>query len=174
MPIQAVSDPELVQKLQASIEGLVDKPWNFNVQELARRHWLAVPSEKGRHFDDPEAENTAKAMQVLGCRECFAVATEPVGNYPHCYSVPATKEGLRDFSDECAGLNFVLVPGNETFAVLCTSEDYNIHAGPPHFVAQALGADIQTARTRFREFASDEWWQGRLLKVAERYEQVKA
>jgi len=172
--IQAISDPKIVQKLASMIEGMVDKPWHLNSDWIAMKKWVAVPVEKGRHFEEGEAEATAQALQAMGCEECFAIATEPMGEYPHCYRVPATKEGLLDFSSECASLNFVLTPEEQSFAILCTSEDYNVVAGPLAFVERVLGADIQTARRKFLEVASDEWWEGRLLEVARRYEELSS
>lgn len=170
--IQAVSDPKIIQRLQSTIERLVKKPWHLNTDWIADKKWVAVPVEKGRHFEEEEAKTISHTLLLFGYTECFAIATEPMGNYPRCYLVPPTKEGLIDFSKECAGLNFVLIPENLSFAILCTSENYNIFAGPSDFVEKAVGTDIATARIKFREVASDEWWEGRLLKVARKYEEI--
>ena len=48
-------------------------------------------------------------------------------------------------------------------------EDYNLIAGPEQFVTACLRTDVQDARARFRRFAADPWFEGRLLEVAERY-----
>lgn len=170
--IQALSDTIMIQRLESMIEGLIDKPSHLNTDSIAKKRWVAVPVEKGRHFEEDEVEIISRAIQVLGYTECFAIATELIGEYPRCYRIPMTKEGLIDFSQECAGLNFILVPEDLSFAILCTSEDYNIFAGPLRFVESALGVDLSTARMKFREVASDAWWKGRLLEVANKYEGI--
>lgn len=170
--LQVISDPILVRSLQSKVESIVDGPWHLKSSLMRNGNWIAVPVEKGRHFEEAQADAVSDALQAVGCTECFAVATEPTGEYPSCYMVAPTKEGLLAFSWECAGLNFALIDGNPSFAILCTSEDYNIVAGPPDFVETAIGSDIQSARRAFRDFASDEWWEGRLLTVADRYEHL--
>lgn len=170
--IQAISDQKIIQRFQSAIERLVEKPWHLNPDWIANKKWIAVPMEKGRHFEEEEAKTISHALLFFGYTECFAIATEPMGDYPHCYLVPPTKEGLLDFSKECAGLNFILVPENMSFAILCTSENYNIFAGPSDFVEKAIGTNIAAARAKFREVASDEWWEGKLLEIAEKYEKI--
>lgn len=170
--IQAVSDPHMLQKLAAMIADVTDPPWHLKPEWIVKQGWVAVPVEKGRHFEANEAETVSQALQALGCTECLAIATEPMGEYPHCYRVPCTKEGLLDFSHACAGTNFVLIPEDLSWAILCTSEDYNVFAGPLALVESALGTDISTALARFRAVAADAWWESRLLEVLKKYTEL--
>ena len=169
--MKIISDTALIQSLLSKVENVLDPPWHLESAWLRRENWLAVPVEKGRHFEEPAAETVSRALQDIGCNECFAVATELMGGYPSAYTLPPTKEELIALSVECAGVNFALIDENLAFTILCTTEDYNLVAGPPDFVETAVGMDIKTARRAFRHFASDEWWEGRLLEVADRYEQ---
>jgi hypothetical protein len=170
--IKVVSDPSLIHKLESKLEHVVEKPWHLKEDWIRKNNWAAVPVEKGRHFEEAEAEATSHALRTIGCTECSAIATEPLGESPNCYRIAATKEGLLAFSRECAGLNFALIDENLSFIILCTSEDYNIVAGPSSFVESVLGLDLNTARKRFRDFASDAIWEGQLLATAERYERL--
>jgi hypothetical protein len=74
------------------------------------------------------------------------------------------------FSEQCAGLNCLLLPADASWAILFTSEDYNLIAGPSDFVQQVLGDSLQAAWTRFEAFAADAiGWRNSLLQVAARY-----
>jgi hypothetical protein len=172
--IQAVANADVVRQLEAMAAQVFDEPWHLRAAWIIDRGWIVVPVEKGRHFEEDDAARTARAMRGFGYEQCYAVATEPMDDDPHAYSVPATRDGLIDFSRTTAGLNFILIPQDLSFAVLCTSEDYNLYAGSRDFVELALGTDVDSARAQFREIAADEWWQGRLLQVSERYEALSA
>jgi hypothetical protein len=169
-----VFDPSEVRVVTARAKRLVAGPWDLDTEQIARAGWVAVPAEKGRHVEEEEAPALARAMRDAGHEYVYAVATEPMGEHPSAYRVGATAAGLLKFSDECFGLNFVLVPADASFAVLCTTEDYNLYAGPADFVRRALGTEIEAARAAFREYASHEWWEGHMLEVARRYGDAQA
>ena len=164
-----VYDPAEVRRLTTKARSLVAEPWHLNTESIASEGWIVVPTEKARHFEEAQAQALARAMREREHEHCYAVATEPTGVHPQVYRMAATATGLLKFSEECAGLNCIVLPDAASFAVLCTSEDYNLYAGPADFVRRALGTDIATARASFLEYASDEWWEGRLLEVAQRY-----
>lgn len=84
--------------------------------------------------------------------------TDEVGQGPLVYRVPVTEEGLLSFSKECLGLSALLVPDDESFAILCTTDDHYVVAGPRSFVSIAVGGDIAAAREAFFSFASDTAW----------------
>jgi hypothetical protein len=170
--MQVISDNTLSESLRSKAERIVDPPWHLKTNWLREHGWTAVPVEKGRHFEEEAAETVAEALQAVGLAECFAVATEPMGEYPSAYRLAPTKEDLLAFSAECAGLNFVLIDEALSFAILCTADEYNVVAGQFDFVRIAVGMNIKAAREAFREFASDEWWEGRLLQVADKYERL--
>lgn len=167
--LQVMAGP-VVDRLESAAKEMIDQPWHLSLRWLQERGWVAVPVEKGRHFEPEEAERVAHVLRAAGYQQLYAVATEPMGQHPSCYLLPATRPGLQEFSEETASLNFILLPETCSFAILCTSEDYNIFAGQAGLVEGLIGQGIEAGRADFRELASDEWWQGRLLQVADRYE----
>jgi hypothetical protein len=169
---RSVTDQKLIDRLETNIAPLLDGPWLLRGEALARRLWTAVPVEKGRHVEPKDAQRLASAIRQETPTPCYALATEPTGEQPRAYEVVASENGLLDFSHECAGLNFILVPLNLAFALLFTSEDYNVYAGPRRFVEAALGTSIRNARAAFHQYAADPWWKGRLLKVHQQYESI--
>ena len=168
--LRPMTDQKLIDQLETGAALLLDGPWHLRQEALASRAWTVAPTEKGRHVEPEEAERIAAAIRQETSAPCYALATEPAGGQPRCYEVPASEEGLLGFSHECAGLNVILVPSDFAFAVLFTSEDYNVYAGTKRFVEAALGVSLPVARAAFQQFADDPWWEGRMLEVHKRYE----
>lgn len=172
--IEPVTDPKQVERALSLIEDVVEKPHHLRSEWIIRHGWAAVPVESAYHFYEREAEWIAEAATGMGCYECLAVATEPLLPAEMCYRVPMTQEGLLDFSWKCTGLNYVLLPEDRSFAVLCASDSYFIVAGPSDFVTKAVGSSIPTARKMFLRFADDPLQQeperSHLVEVAKRYE----
>jgi hypothetical protein len=165
-----VTDPKLIERLEASVSPLLDGPWHFRGEALTQRSWVATPVEKSRHVEPEDVERIAAAILKETSAPCYALATEPSGSQPRCYEVAASEEGLLSFSHECAGLNFILIPPDFAFALLFTSEDYNVYAGSKRFLEMALGKSLPEARAAFLRYADDPWWEDRLLEVHKRYE----
>jgi hypothetical protein len=172
--IEPITDPVEIDRLALLVEEVVEKPFHLRPEWLRKNRLAAVPVESASHFYEREAEWLAQAARSIGCGECFAVATEPLENTVLCYRVPATQEAFLAFSRECFSLNYVLIPEDRSFAVLCTSEDYYVVAGSQSFVTKAAGSGIDTARKMFLRAANDITLPGadreRLLAVAKRYE----
>src|SRR5438034_10996889 len=158
MQIEPINDPSEIARILAMSDEVVEKPWHLKQDWVALHNWVAVPVESASHFYERDAELLSQAMASLGCSECFAVATERLENSILFYRVLTTLDGLLEFSHETTALNFVLLPDDRSFAVLCTSEDYYIVAGPRNFVAKAVGTTIDTARKMFLRFADDQTW----------------
>ena len=172
--LQPVNDQVLGAELEAAIDAAIERPWHIRPEFAARKNWLVVPVEKGRHFEPDDADRVARAMRSAGASSCFGVATEPTGPDPCCYAVPPSAAALLEFSDIFAGLNAALLPRDVAWLVLCTTEDYNLYAGPEAFVSACLETTVDRARAAFAKVAADPWWEGRLLTVARRYEDVPA
>lgn len=170
---RAVTEQKVIERLEASITPLLDGPWHLRPEVLlARQAWTATPVEKGHHVEPEDAARIAAAIQQETSAPCYALATEPTGSHPRCYEITASEEGLLSFSHECAGLNFILVPADLAFAILFTSEDYNVYAGTRRFVETALGTSLPEARAAFHQYADDPWWEDRMLEVHKRYESL--
>lgn len=166
---RTVTDQKLIDRLETSIALLVEGPWHLRAEQLRQRSWVAMPVAKGRHIEPEDAERLAAVIQRETSAPCYALATEPAGGQPRCYEVVASMDGLLKFSQECAGLNFILIPLDLAFVLLFTSEDYNVYAGPRQFVEAVLGTSSPEARAAFLQYADDPWWKGRLLEVHRRY-----
>src|SRR5258708_4268116 len=117
-------DPNEVSYCMALTRPILESPGHLSETWLMKRGWVAVPAESALHFDDGQASLLATAMQMAGCSVCFAVAAEPLQNFPCCFRVKASQKGLLAFSRECSHFNFVLIPGDLSFVVLCTVFDY--------------------------------------------------
>lgn len=167
-----ITDQQLIDRLAGLVAPLFDQPWDLRGETLVRKSWVAVPVERGRNIEVEDAPRIATAIRRHTSVACYAVATEPAGDEPMAYEVPVTEDGLLDFSHECFGLNFILMPADLTFALLFTSEDYNLYAGPKDFVESVLGTSIAAAREAFRIYADDPWWQGILLDVHRYYDSL--
>ena len=164
-----VRETQLIEAIDSRLGGLIDPPWHLHLPACQARGWQVVPREKGRHFEEAEAALLVAAALKTNVSRCFARATEPTGELTGCYQFAPLMSGFLAFTDECATLNFAIVPEPFSFLVLCTSEDYNLYAAPLELLEVMLGSNIPDARAKFRAYADDPWWKGRLLAVAKRY-----
>ena len=156
LPFSPINDQRQCSNLLLT-QDIVDKPGHLNTDWLLNNKWALCLVESASHFDKSDADKISHALKIIGCEKCFAVATEHLDNFPHCFQLSATSEGLLDFSDECGHLNFVIVPKNRSFAILCTVYDYFIVAGNLEFVNCAVGGDMKAARAKFNEVTPNDW-----------------
>jgi len=136
--------------------------------------WDEIPGKGILHFLDRDAEWIAQAGQESGHSHCIAVAFGDAGVPTSAHSVPMTSEGLVEFSLQCAGVPYLLTTEEGAFAILCTTSNYNIVAGPYRFVCKSIGASIDAVRDEFRITAKCEDGElGELLQsVSARYEAI--
>ena len=172
--LTSIIDPKDIHKLDLVIQDIIDSPGHLKVDWLINNKWIAVPVESASHFNIIDAEVISHALQTINCEYCFAIATEPFANFPRHFQVSTTSEALLNFSKQCSHFNFVLIPEDLSFAILCTVYDYYIVTGSSKFVKQAVGGSLEVAQTKFNEFASDNCWKGRLLEVAKRYKGISS
>lgn len=169
--IEPITDPD--EDAASLIEDVVERPHHLRSEWIIRQGWTTVPMESAYHFYEREAEWLSEAAIASGHNECLAVPTEDFNPALPCYRVPMTQEGLLDFSWTCTGLNYVLIPEDRFFVVLCASDSYFIVAGPTDFVRKAIGTSIETARKMFLRYADDRLWpesdRRHLVDVAKRY-----
>jgi hypothetical protein len=155
--LTSIFDPKKINRLDLMIQDIIDSPGNFKVDWLIHNKWIAVPVESASHFNRSDTEIISHALQTINCAYCFAIATEPLANFNRYFQVSTTSEGLLTFSKQCSHFNFVLIPEDLSFAILCTVYDYYVVAGSSKFVEQVVGGSIEVARTRFNKFASDDF-----------------
>lgn len=164
------------QNALALIPGILDGSRMLNIDWLASRGWVAVPRESANHFDENDAVAISRAAELLECSGCYAVSIDLLLNSPPypLYWVPLTEEALINFNGDFRGhFNYILIPSNIDFTILCTTDDHFVIAGPKKFVETALASDIETARNLFDEFAADALWPSKtrefLLTIAKHY-----
>lgn len=151
----------------------------LNINWIAARKWAAVPIEKwsdvpgyhGIHLLDREAEWISKAAIASGYSECFALPVGFDASMRQSYRVSMTEEDLLRFSWTCAGAAYLLIPADQGFAILCTTDGYNIVSGGRRFVVGSIGASIAAVREDFYDAAKFESGEAgqKMMAVAERY-----
>lgn len=156
------------------ISTAVDDSLHFRGEFLRSHGWMVVPVESGCHFDDGDIEALAAGLHFAGKSSIKAVLGDSQAiNAPSCVEVDATEEGLRDFNRQHGHLNYLLIPDDCSFALICTTNDYFLVGGQKPIVERLIGTSTESARHDFDEFARDSSWteseRSRLLYVAERY-----
>ena len=166
-----MTDPADPGRPGAGLDGALDGPGHLSGDLLERHRWVAVPVESASHFTEGDARILSDAVRATGVTTLLALAAEELRNFPSCFEVPVTPEGLLAFSWAVSHFNFALSSPGTPFVLLCTVYDYYLVAGPVEFVRRAVGGDISAARQLFDEFAdgSSRYDSGRLSAVAQRY-----
>jgi len=84
-----------------------------------------------------------------------------------------TKKGLLNLNRVYSHFNVALLPREQSFSLICSTDDYFLVAGPAEFVELAVGSTLAEAYSRFDEFANDDFWSPRassmLRSVSRRY-----
>jgi hypothetical protein len=159
-----------VRKFQARIAEMTSNGYEFNTEWIRRRGWKVVPVEDGNHFAPEDIAALVPALQQAGVRECFAVATEPLGDLPACYRMSITEEDFRNFNAECGLFRYLLMDEARSWAISC-NEWYNLFAAEPVLLEAMLGKPIEIAREEYLRFATElsKEPDEPLLQVARRY-----
>lgn len=172
--MKEIKDERSLEQIRRFASELVQHVTAIRASAANDLGWSVVPVESGAHFDDDDAERIAAAIRASGNDAIVAIATESLVAEPPGYRVPATGHGLREFSQRCGHFNYLLVPEDEEFAILCTVDDYYLVAGPENFVRCAVGGDIERAQREFQDFAGDPVWsedaRRNLLSIAAQYQ----
>jgi len=168
-----LDDDQSLEEIRNLAKDLVQHVTGIRKSAADDRGWVVVAVESASHFDESDAESLTRALRSAGVDEMVGVPTETLESEPAGLRIPATCEGLREFSHRCGHFNYFLSPPGGSFAVLCTVEDHFLITGAPEIVQVALGKGIAEAWSDFLEFAQDPDWseeeRGRLASVAEFY-----
>ena len=153
--LHVLDDKAVVATLTAAARGMTVGPGELNPEWLAARGFVVLPQESGGHLTREQCTRLAIALSSLGTENEFAVATEPLHVGPLAYELAVTVDDLSSFSHECGPYNFVLFPpGEPTHAVLFSTNDYLLFAGPEALVSSFAG-DLTSARSSFLSFVND-------------------
>ncbi len=183
MSLTPVTEHDERTQLELLKSGLIEEGTNhFNHAWLSTERWVVVPVESASHFNERDASRLESAFRLIRCPAVFALSTENAGpgwpdftNEPSVFAflLDTSKQDLLEFSRACSHFNFALIPSSRSAAISCTVYEYYLVAGPFNFVETAVGGNIAAAWERFKEFAADPMWEGKLWKnVVERYHSV--
>jgi hypothetical protein len=148
--------------------------FEFSANWLVKQGWKAVPVESAARIPLGDISRIVHALNGAGCSQCFAIATEPLGEMPACYLLSVDDLDFRELNHELGPFRFLLTDKTGSWAISCT-EWYNVFAGQPLLLEAMLGKPIEQARQEYLEFASslakhpDEL----LLKIAKYYATIE-
>jgi hypothetical protein len=148
-PINSESE---VRKLQSLISDITIGGCEFSAEWIRARGWKVVPVEDGNHFAPEDISALVPALHKAGYRECFAVATEPLGELPACYHMSITEEEFCNFNSKCGLFRYALIDEARSWAISC-NEWYNLFAADPRLLEAMLGKSIESARQEYLKFA---------------------
>lgn len=158
------------------ISTALDEGGHFHRAYLESRNWTVVPVESAMHFDERDAAAISHAANSMGVRNLTAILLEQLKYVDDHRAVEATKDGLLGFSQEFSHFNVALLPNDLTFAVVCSTDDYFLVAGPHSFIEIATGMTVNEAYATFEEYASDDTWSASvssfLVGILDRYRVV--
>jgi hypothetical protein len=165
-----IMDQTQIEALQSMVSCMTEDGHNISLEWAKQRGWTVVPVEDASHIPEGDIPRIVTALRTAGTEECFAVATEPLGDLPPCYRVQVTKLGFRQFNLELSPFRFLLTDAKQSWAISCT-EDYLLFAGDRQLVEAMLPVKICEAREIFSQYAEDLHSEN-LREIAVRYAQV--
>jgi hypothetical protein len=131
---------------------VADGPGGLNESWLREGERVAMPEESGRHLEEDECSRLAAALHIAGVHELTAIANDPLVLDEIVYALTASAADLAVFSAKFGGINALLLPRIGTdLAVLFSTDDYHLVAGPRGFVTSYVG-NVEDARNRFLTF----------------------
>jgi hypothetical protein len=96
----------------------------------------------------------------------WAIALETLDGDMEAFDVPATDEGLEEFSRKLGHFNYALCPDDCSWAIVCTTDDYFVVMGPPGIVESILDTTVAQAYADFEDYAQgNEFLQSRLQAI---------
>ncbi len=163
MMIQIKPHQEL-QQLAASIAEVVHGKADLSPAWIKQNEWAVTPIERCLamgtnrpqvHIKEDQIEWLVEAARKLGCHTCHAIPVPPSPAQHPSFRFPMTWDALFEFSTQCANVNYLLIPNDSAFALLCSPDGYLVLAGPAAFVHDAVRKDIYDARNHFMGLSLD-------------------
>jgi hypothetical protein len=140
------------RSLFASSRLILGGPQSLDVGWLRSRGFSAVPYPSASHFDEHDASSFARAISTEGETALRMLLLDDLARAQRAYRFVPNPEELRRLGLDFGSLNLLLLPEDERFAVLCTSDEFGVVAGPREFCEEALGETPTEARRRFKAF----------------------
>ncbi len=117
-------------RLQSLALEMTTNGYEFSTEWIREHGWKVVPVEDGNHFAPQDIAALVPAMKKAGYSECFAVASEPLGDLSACYRLLITEEDFRNFNAECGLFRYIVMDEARSWAISC-NEWYNLFAADP-------------------------------------------
>lgn len=143
---------------------------SFDLGALYSRGWVAVPFSE--RISECQAELIASEAAHRGVAYGISVTTSLKAKV-EANRVLLSTDGILQFDANCMLRSFLLVPEDESFAILEEGDLFYLVAGPSDAVSRIAGASLESVRQKFRTYASDPGWpeavRSWLLRVSDRY-----
>lgn len=140
------------QELTSRAAAIVDGTQHLHLPWLRSRGFEAVPYSSAGHFDPEDSLRFAAAMNSYLIEEVQVLLLDNLTDRDKGFRMSVSSDALLRLSLEYGSFNLLLLPQDESFAVLCSSEEFGVVAGPTAFCEMALGESLEDARRVFREF----------------------
>jgi len=140
--------------LQSMVSEMTESGCGISLRWAQRKGWIVVPTEDGAHIPEDDIPRIVAAIRGAGFVECFAIATEPLGDLPPCYRLKIEEADFKEFNRALSPFRFLLTDAERNWAISCT-EDYLLFAGAQELVQAMLPTQISEAREEFLHYADD-------------------
>lgn len=160
-PVTVLEQPShWIRSLRAE---MIEDERHFKLAAMSNRQWCvaAVPDS----ITDDIASRLGSAARRRSCDRGLAITTQS-SVHEQQLVVPLTADGFIGFEFSLLLRYFLLVPENETFALLHEANYYWLLAGPSSFIEESLGLSPEASIDRFvRDYASSKEWPPRTRDV---------
>ena len=156
--MRPMTDASEIELAMRNTSRLVERAEDGRFAVLRVAEWCAVPDQRTLHASRINRDLFARAFRESGHDSVWAVALEPLASEPLVYTVDATLEGLKEFSHHCSHFNYALVPPDQSWLVVCTTDDYLLLVGKIEFLFRILGCSISDAYAEFRKYGARTGW----------------
>jgi hypothetical protein len=157
-----IEDADRRTPIDAAMSRIFTRTADGRLGLVKRAGWRAVAAEGSLLSNEGWRRSTAAMLQRDGVDVLHTVVLDSGPDAPPL-EVPATEAGIGELMHRLGGLNLVVAPPDERWAIVSTHEDIAAFLGPEEVVAELLGGDIAPARAGLEEFLdSDFWWEDML------------
>lgn len=160
------------QDILQFVENALNRNGDVRLEYTVRRDWVVVPVESASHFTQEDCRQLAQAMPD-SVKFIYPVPIEDLNDPPDLTRIGCGVDDFMEFDSRCTHFQYALIPDTLSFLIVCTTDDYYLVVGTKEFVEAAVGASLESAIEKFREFVDDEIWSGKkrmeLLSIVKKY-----
>jgi uncharacterized protein Veg len=150
--LSRITDEDSIAEAVSRRQLVADGPGDLSERWLLEGNRVALAEESGRHLEAEECVRLEAALRTAFVRQLIVISNDPLVDEDMVYELSISAEDLTAFSWEFSGINALLMPYSGTdLAVLFSTDDYHLIAGPRQFVTSYAG-DLKAARKEFVDF----------------------